>query len=58
MSIHVIDLLAGEPGIVERVVHGAGSPFSEGTGEMMGVGRHAKARELGINFRTARTCMF
>ena len=57
VSVDVIDLLAREPGIIECVVHGAGSPFREGIGEMMGVGRHTETGQLSINFRTARTCL-
>ena len=57
MSIDVIDLLARKPGIIECVAHGAGSPFREGIGEMMGVGRHAEICQLSVNFRTARTCL-
>ena len=58
VGINVCDLLAGKSGIVECVVHGAGSAFSEGIGEVMGVGRHAKAGNFSVNFRSARTCTF
>ena len=50
VGINVCDLLAGKSGIVECVVHGAGSAFSEGIGEVMGVGRRAKAGNCSVNF--------
>src|SRR5947207_13071141 len=57
VRVHVIDLFSRKMPVLERGVHGASRAFSEWTGKMIRVSRHAEAGKFCVNFCPARTCV-
>ena len=55
MGVDVIDLIGGDPGVVERGAHGASAARAvrQWRDRMIGVVRRAEAEHLGVDARAA-----